>query len=339
MARRSGPMAGHRTLLVIVALGLAGLGAASCSASTSAGTDPVPGSDSDLTPAGGTYEVGRTDVTLVDESRDAAGEPTDDAGAQHRTLPTIVLYPTEKASQDPAASPPMADGKFPLVVFSHGVTADGETYAPVLEPLAAAGYVVALPTFPLTSGPDGWKHLSQVPAQAHDVGFIVDTLLDGSSDAAPILDGHLSPDAVAAAGHSLGAITSLMLYNSCCRDDRIRAVVAVSGMGFEPAGKPVGVYDDPPDTPLLLMHGTADKTVPHLGSEKMFAKLGGVPRALVLFDGLGHTDIAVAPLLEPTFLGFLDMELRGDRTEWDEAVDEVRSSDATTIEIADGLPD
>ena len=42
---------------------------------------------------------------------------------------------------------PDGPGPFPLLEFSHGVTGTGPAYKGFLEPLAAAGYVVAAPTF------------------------------------------------------------------------------------------------------------------------------------------------------------------------------------------------
>lgn len=338
-----------RVLTAVVALGI--LGACS-SSSKSAGPTTTTASHTEhtvvtapagevreLTPVEAPYGVGRTEITVVDDSRDLEGRPTDDPDADHRTLDVIVLYPSTATDPDDDTPRSIAPGVFPLVVFSHGVTADGDMYAPALEPLVAAGYVVALPTFPLTQGPDGWQHLDQVPAQAHDVSYVIDRLLRSSMETNTLLNGHLSSDAVAVAGHSLGAVTSLLFYNTCCEDRRVRAVVAVSGLGFDDTGDPADDYDHPPtDVPLLLLHGTDDDTVPHSGSEKMFDRLTSVPRALVLFEDVGHVNVVVQPLLDTATIGFLDMVLRDDPTAWADAVGALEADPDTTVQIAGGLP-
>ncbi len=340
-----------RSLAVLVAVVVLG----ACSSSSSSKATPTttpdaavettvqtapPGEVHELTPVEGPYGVARTEITLVDESRDVEGEPTDDPDVEHRTLETIVLYPTLDAEADDDTPRSIAPGVFPLVVFSHGVTANGGIYVGVLEPLVAAGYVVALPTFPLTQGPDGWDHLDQVPAQARDVSYIIERMLDNSTQTNTLLNGRISADAVAIAGHSLGGVTSMMFYNTCCRDDRVRAVVAVSGVPFDDTGDASDSYDDPPPDgpPLLLLHGTDDGTVPDSGSRKMFDTVTDVPRALVLFDGIGHIDILGQPLEDTAMIGFLDMVLRDDTAAWTDAVAGVEADPAVTGQVAGGLP-
>lgn len=342
-----------RLVAIVAAFGLVG----ACSSSSS-NADPTttstaattmaahdhsttlpPAVDRALTPVEGPYGVGRNGLTLVDDTRDAQGEPTDDPDAEFRTLEVTILYPTDYPDENDNTPRSVAKGVFPLVVFAHGVTANGPLYVDTVTPLVKAGYVVALPTFPITSKPDGWDHLDQVPAQAHDISYLIGRLLALSSHTNTLLDGHLSSSAVAVAGHSLGAVTSLLFYNTCCRDDRVRAVVALSGVPFPDTGDDADSYDDPPtDVPLLLLHGTEDDTVPFSGSEEAFELLDTVPRALVRFDGLGHTDIAAAPLLAPTIVGFLDMTLRGDFDAWDGAVTAIEGDADASVEIAGEMP-
>src|SRR5438045_2968791 len=51
-----------------------------------------------------------------------------------RPLPTLVFYPT------------IPGGRFPLVIFCHGLSGSAERYAKTLAGWAAAGFVVAAPT-------------------------------------------------------------------------------------------------------------------------------------------------------------------------------------------------
>lgn len=293
----------------------------------------------DLTRAGQTYGVGRRDVTFVDTTR---GTPADDKNGVDakttRTLDTVVLYPTTDTSDDGTEGDhPVAPGRFPLLIFSHGVTASGPAYVGLMRSVAAAGYVVALPTYPLTSGPQGWDNLGRVVDQPGDVSFLIGKLATPTKSEVRFLAGHVSADAVAVAGHSLGAITSLFSFNSCCRDASVRAVVAISGMLLGAPDKSDD-YDDPPKIPLLLLHGREDSTVPYEGgSAKIFDTFTDVPRALVTFADKGHVDVLTSPSLMPSIIAFLDLELRGDPSEWKRLAGQVRRNGDATIEVAGDL--
>jgi len=294
-----------------------------------------------LAPAGTTYGVGRRDITLVDRSRDTDADAKNHVAAKTgRTLPTVILYPTTDAADDATGDDhPVAEGRFPLVVFSHGVTASGPAYVGVMKQLVADGYVVALPTFPLTSGSHGWDNISQTIDQPADVSFIIGELLARSAGGDRLLGGHLAPGAVAIAGHSLGAITSLLFFNTCCRDERVKAVVAISGITFP--GKTEGdSYDDPPKIPLLLLHGEKDTTLRYdAGSRQIFDEtLTPVPRALVSFPDAGHIDVLGSPSFMPAVVAFLDRELRGDVAAWKRLGAKIDANGDARIEVAGGLP-
>lgn len=294
-----------------------------------------------LTPAGRTWGVGRVNITLVDRSRPTAADPKNHVAARNgRTLPTVILYPTTTRSDDAATNGhPVAAGRFPLLVFSHGVTANGPAYVGVLKKVAAAGFIVALPTFPLTSGPHGWNNLTDVQNQPADVSFIIGQLLSQANAPKGLLAGHLDPKAIAVGGHSLGAITSLLFTNSCCVDPRVKAVVSISGMLF-PAKDPKDNFDNPPtNLPILLLHGVPDKTVPYVaGSEHVFDTFTKVPRGFVTFPKMGHVDILGSPSLVPSIVAFLNLELRHDNTEWTQLSAALTKNQDATIQVAGGLP-
>ena len=69
---------------------------------------------------------------------------------------------------------------FPLIVFSHGFGASGPAYAFLLEMFVREGYVIAAPTFPLSSGgaPGGpagaASRQPKPPAESFEVGDFVD---------------------------------------------------------------------------------------------------------------------------------------------------------------------
>jgi len=275
--------------------------------------------------------VGRRDVTFVDPSRPTAAAPEEEVEAQpDRTLDTVVLYPTantEATSESTdvrPAGPAAAEGPFPLVVFSHGNGGDPELYVPLVEPLVREGYVVALPRFPLTSL--SGEALADVVNQPADVSFVIDQLLGLSDRPDGWLAGRLDADRIAAAGHSLGAVTTLALaYDGCCIDPRVDAALAVSGVGV-PLGP--GTLDDPPPTPLLLVHGAEDGTVPVTGSDDLFARATGPAYYLRLDEG-DHTDIGFGPdgdLTREAMSAFLDAELDDDPEPLTELPDDVADS-------------
>jgi predicted dienelactone hydrolase len=214
------------------------------------------------------------------------------------------------------AGAPVAEGRFPVLEFSHGVTASGPAYTGFLQPLARAGYVVVAPTFPLTSGAGGWTDLNDYRNQPADVSFVLNEVLALDGKDGDALQGHLATDAVAVAGHSLGAITTLGFVNSCCDDERVKAIVEISGVELPFDG---GTFDAPPKVPALLIHGKDDNTVPYQGSVNAFGTLPG-PRAFLTFPQGGHVDPVSskddAPVTESTVKAFLALELRGDDTAW-----------------------
>ncbi len=300
----------------------------------------------------GKYPVGTTQVDLVDTSR---GTPANGSApaTDGRKLPTVVFYP---AAGDPAASTgggqaksvdgaPARDGRYPLIVFSHGVTGRGIFYRGELQSWASAGYVVIAPDYPLSNyDSPGGPTTNDVGNQPADASFLIDTFLDeaGDTPAAKVAK-QIDPAHIGAAGHSLGAITSLGLgYLPCCTDDRIAAVASWAG-AFLPLqdGK---AKPDPSvtDRPLLLVHGDQDPTVPYRASVSSFAKVAS-PRWFVTLPGQGHVDpylspgtSAAAALVTQVTLDFFDAQLKGDATGISrlEAAVAAAGADEATIESA-----
>jgi len=220
--------------------------------------------------------VGRTERTVVDPDRPTVAIPGVTDPAPDRTIPTLVLYP---AASGPAGAPvvgaaPASDGPFPLVVVAHGLTGSAEELLPLLEGLAAAGYVVVAPDFPETSGGSDFTALPQYVEQPADVGAVLDAVL-ADAELAPLLD----PTRIAVGGHSLGGLTTYGLgYAACCRDPRVDAAFTFAGLRLPFDGGPYD-WDGPP---LLLVHGDADPLVPYRMSEEILAELPGTGYLLTL---------------------------------------------------------
>ena len=267
---------------------------------TTATTAPAPAT---------TYAVGTHSVDLVDASRPTPANGDVPAAAQ-RTLTTTIFYPT---AGDPA-SPPTADAPpaeaaygFPLVVYAHGLGGSVAASTPILERLAAAGFVVAAPEFPLSKqDAPGGSTAADYKQQPGDIRFVIDEVLGGRAGSLPAVDGGR----VAVAGHSLGAMTVLGLtQNSCCHDDRIQAAVAISGMALQWDG----AWYQPPSTPLLLVHGDKDDVVAFTGSADVFA---AAPSPVSLVRLLGAPHWVYGPpfvdVVATTTVDFLRAELDGD---------------------------
>jgi fermentation-respiration switch protein FrsA (DUF1100 family) len=285
----------------------------------------APGGDSaeDVAPLG-TYAVGKVVVTLVDDSRPTAAVGTY-AGAPDRTLKTTIYYPAKGTYVEDDivedASPAKKRGPYPLILFSHGLTANATVYEGIINEWVSAGYVIAAPDYPLsnTDAPGGnvfANGLGDVKNQPADATFVIDEVLALSKDRGA-LRGLVDKKHIGASGHSLGGITTFGLtYSSCCIDKRIDAAAPMSGIAgivADPA-----TYFEGVDTPLLILHGDTDPLVPYGAGVDAYAS-ASAPKFLVTFVGAGH----VAPFvgaegpqgdaLVESGLAFWDSFLKRDR--------------------------
>ncbi len=262
----------------------------------------------------GTYAVGVRTETFVDRSRPTSPNGTY-PGAPTRTLVTTIWYPAEGQPGPPEQpnAPAYDDRRFPLLVFSHGFTASGPAYGLLLQRLASAGFVVAAPTFPLSNGQaPGGPRLVDYVNQPADVSFVIDRMLrldnDDDSPYADLLRRHR----IAAAGHSLGGVTTLGLLNDCCIDRRIDAFIPMSGIKLP---FPDGAFSYERKAPVLLVHGDQDPTVPFGGSFNVFAEARRPKYLLQLLNG-SHVpfDPVQGEIIVASVVHFLDRYLNHRRS-------------------------
>jgi dienelactone hydrolase len=256
------------------------------------------------------YAVGVRTETFVDTTRPTSANGTY-PGAPTRTLVTTVWYPaTGTPGPDDQQGAPAYDGRrFPLLVFAHGFTANGPAYGGLLRRIASAGYVVAAPTFPLSNGAaPGGPRIVDVVNQPADVSFVIDEMLRLDADPASPYAGLLRRHRIAAAGHSLGGVTTLGLLNDCCIDRRIDAYIPMSGIAVP---LPNGAYSWDQRFPLLLVHGEDDGTVPYAGSLHVFDEARRPKFLLAMVDGSHIPFIgAQGDAVVTSVLHFLDRYLK-----------------------------
>jgi predicted esterase len=298
-------------------------------ASASATNRPVR---SPVVTTGQPRAVGLTSMTFVDHRRRTPANGSV-PGKSSRLLVTTVLYPASgdatSSTPRPDATPDRTGAPYPLVVFAHGLGASPDLYLPLLERWAAAGFVVAAPTFPLTNDATaGGPNAGDVVHQPADMTFVITSVLRASHRPHGRLAGMVDEDHIAVAGHSNGAITTLgIAANSCCRDPRVEAAVVMAGTDEH---YPHGHYDFSRAAPLLIVHGTDDSFVPYTEGVKVFNLARG-PKAILTIEHGEHGAAAAltgpADVVVHTTIDFLDRYVRRDPHAARRLVDDARSSD------------
>ena len=229
------------------------------------------------------YAVISEDWGWVDGSRSTV--PYRGSAARYgRALSTRLFIP---AVSGVAA---VHDGPFPLFVWAHGLDATVDYFDPLLRAIAARGYVVAAPTFPLTrAGLPGGADFNDYVNQPGDVSFVIDQILAIDGPHGTERPGLVDPTRVAVGGHSLGAVTTMgLVANRCCIDARVKAAIEIDGSWLSfPDGAKMrrGV-------PLLLIHGDEDMTFSVNESRGIYAA-SSPPKYLVVLHGMPHTPFRI----------------------------------------------
>jgi len=258
------------------------------------------------------HPVGVVTETFVDKTRPTAANG-DCSKIKSRTLPTTVVYPAVGAAgsttAQPDATPDTNGGPYPLIVFAHGFGATAQTYQKLLEYLAGRGYVVAAPTFPLSSDDSPCGAIAgDFVNQPEDESFVIDSVLQQSAAKAGPLAGLVDRTKIGAAGHSNGAVTTYgLVANTKVRDPRVDAAVVMAGTLER---YPTGRFDLEHTPPLLLIHGVNDSLIPYEHGVDAFNRLRG-PKGLLTLTTGGHGSASGADAYAATG-DFFDAYLRGD---------------------------
>lgn len=240
----------------------------------------------------GIYAVGMVDRELVDTARDrrlmvSVWYPADRRGtpaplitspdvvtsalAESFGFPEIALHHLRYFTSAASQNAPLLGGdmRFPVLVFSHGLTGIRAQSAPLMQDLASHGYVVvaidhtdaaAVTVFPdgevrqidltrFDSDPspvvedEAFMTERVLPVWVADQQFVYDTVERWQADDA-LFGGRLDVSLIGSLGHSFGGATSLEV---CRVDSRCRAAANLDG----------GLYGnsitEPATRPLMLM--------------------------------------------------------------------------------------
>ncbi|SCG63111.1 alpha/beta hydrolase family protein [Micromonospora zamorensis] len=274
-------MGARRLVAVLVTALLAG-----CAPAT-ATIDEATGPVSARRAPEGSYAVGVRTLTLDPRSA--------------RPLPVTIWFP---ASADGVAA-----GRFPVVVYSHGLGSHPDLHAGLTTRWAAAGFVVAAPAYPHTR--QGAAHFTRadVRNQPADAWRLVRHLGRLDRNREDPLAGHLDLTSVAAAGHSAGGFTTSGMFSEG-HPARLRAGIVIAGGGLP--GSFAG-----PVAPVLFVHGTADAVVPLTVGRAAYGRTPG-PAAFLSLLGQDHGAYLTpghpgfAPVLATT-TDFLRWTLYGDK--------------------------
>ncbi|NLU76876.1 chlorophyllase [Micromonospora sp. HNM0581] len=197
-----------------------------------------------------------------------------------RPLPVTLWYPAAgRTGAPPVDDAEAAAGKFPVVMFSHGLGGRPDDYESLLTRWASAGFVVAAPTFPNTSRDGDENNVLDVLNQPADVSYALTRVLALNAREGDPLRGRLATDRVAATGHSAGGVTTIGLFTAG-RDDRLTAGIVFAGTALG-----VGTAFAGAAAPQLFVHGQADEVVQYAAGRAAYDKVPWPKAMLSLPDG------------------------------------------------------
>jgi dienelactone hydrolase len=212
------------------------------------------------------------------------------------SIPATVSY---AATRDAA----VADGKFPVVLYSHGVSGFRDVSSFLTAHLASWGMIVVAPDHPSRD----LYHLAAGPKIANPTNSVddllqsLDLIIAKGSTAGDPFQGHVDADRIGAMGHSAGGGTVL----AAASDPRIDGYVSMaSGLFRATSGAPdfsgsttTTTPTDatttttapivPPDKPSFFLGGSLDHVADPARTHAAFVAVPA-PSLYWKIDGVGH---------------------------------------------------
>ncbi len=296
-------------LLSILALCSIGLAMITSSVATAGGTGDAVPIVSNVNATSfvhqGPFGVGETTLTLPGTSTPVEVWYPANASTYHGTPATYnvknslpaslhkayasfagVIYPSGGIS-----NVPMAAGKYPVVVFSHGYAGFNTQSTYLTSHLASWGFVVAAPEHvdrDLTAVLNGFLTGKTSTAQSNDVADLEATILLMNSEttsSSSLFSNHLDMTRVGAVGHSAGGAAVEKLAVS---DKQVDVFIGLAGASYGAFGQSAtGAGATVPKVPGLLEYGTNDQVVVPSGMIKAYNALNQ-PKRLISILNAGH---------------------------------------------------
>jgi predicted esterase len=184
-----------------------------------------------------TYAVGKTLGFTVNRARGVQARYPAPASSV-RNLAIEIWYPAvnaPKRSSDTFWATALG-GHFPLVVFAAGFNANPDTYQPFLHAIAAQGFIVAAPVFPIEASISGsapaQRSNAEILNQMYDMSAVITQMQAYAKERGNFLATAMNPNKVGVIGHSDGAMTVAgMTMSTSYNDPRIDAAIVMAGAG------------------------------------------------------------------------------------------------------------
>ena len=273
------------------------------------------GGSSSFTPLQDVYPVGKTGGFAVDKVHGVAARYPLPAMSV-RNLPIEIWYP--------AASGPISSsdnfwaiargGHFPLIVFAPGFNANPDTYQPFLHAIAAQGYIVAAPVFPIEASIAGaapaGRSNTEILNQMWDMSTVISQMITYARTPGNFLGAAMSQTQIGVIGHSDGAMTVAgMTMSTSFNDVRIKMAVVMSGAA------PDGLtWNNRRVVPLMVEQATGDPYNNPANSQWLFNHVSG-PRDFLTVAGPYHIwpligNDKVSDLVRRAVIGDLNVTLK-----------------------------
>jgi fermentation-respiration switch protein FrsA (DUF1100 family) len=232
-----------------------------------------------------------------------------------RKVATYVYYPAATGTPGgaPVTNAPVAKGVFPACEFMHGFSSSPQKSLAVIQPLAAAGFIVPAPYFPNLNINDVYNG-----TQAKDISELITRTIALNTAAGDPLAGHIDTKAgFGVSGHSMGGMTTLSLLTTAA-DSRITAAIPMSTVDM-------GAPSSTVHAKVLFMHGDKDPTCAISSARSAYKKLPA-PKAFLTFRGANHTSYFGDTRTRTTFVDWMRWSLYGDIAARDRLATDATSS-------------
>ena len=194
---------------------------------------------------------------------------------------------TATYSYEAAREADVADGAFPVVLFSHGFTGMRLQSSFLTSHLASWGMIVVSPDHPsrdLANVLGGTASGDRADA-VDDLLSSLDLITAQGADSTSLFAGHVDVESVVAVGHSAGGCTVL----GAAEDPRIDGYVSLaSGAFLGSSDTSTSVAPSLPAKPSFFMAGSVDAVVSPETRTRPSFEIAPSPSLLWILEGVGH---------------------------------------------------